>query len=316
MPSFAAQPSARAASTVENQPATEEDGIQTVDSEIKREGTRRGSRRRRGRRGDGTNRNQAGERGLDGNHAAQIADPMEPGFLEGELPQSLPASGPQASAELPALASITEENRLTDEAPVIDFLSEPDGQPGIATHLHPPRPAPVPRRHQQRPPRPRPATTYIDWVEPSPDPTPKPDDEPATLEAAEAELANGHETLGFDAVEAVEPMVQPAGEPQPWPAAPKSPAIPLIEPMIEPTPPTQAPHQSDEPTHQTLAQVHEATEGKPITPERLDHREEGQADEAGQSESTENPQPDGEAETVDSPRPATRRRSRSPQASG
>ncbi|CAG0965951.1 hypothetical protein GPROT1_01189, partial [Gammaproteobacteria bacterium] len=59
VPSFANQPPRVAAPPVENPPVTEEESVTGLDGTLRREPSKRGSRRRRGRRGDG-NRNVAG----------------------------------------------------------------------------------------------------------------------------------------------------------------------------------------------------------------------------------------------------------------
>jgi ribonuclease E len=171
VPSFAMQPSARVASTLENPPASEEeDGMQVEDNSIKREGPKRGSRRRRGRRGEGGNRSQSAERVVP-----QDGESLSPeaGQLEGDSENSESIQPALVNIELvqentPLLVSSssqTDAKLVAGESPTLAFLPEQE-EPQEASK--PPRPEPVPRRHQQRPPRPRPATTYIDWVEPSP----------------------------------------------------------------------------------------------------------------------------------------------------
>ena len=171
VPSFAMQPSARAATAIENPPATDEDGIQLADNSLKRENSKRGSRRRRGRRGDGGNRNQNAERAVstssetsnqelinvDG--AAEHHESMQPIQVTMDSVQQNHSPGVLADESNP-----TSEN----ETPTISFLPEVSNQETAAATRQSTRPEQPPRRHQQRPPRPRPATTYIDWVEPSP----------------------------------------------------------------------------------------------------------------------------------------------------
>jgi ribonuclease E len=162
VPSFAIQPSARVASSLESPTPIEEDGTPIEDNSIKREGPKRGSRRRRGRRGEG-NRSQSAERVLipgEDERLPHEAAQLEEDFEHLESPQ--PAG---VESELVQLASPqTDDSPVAGESPTLAFLPEQETQ-AIAK---PAKPEPVPRRHQQRPPRPRPATTYIDWVEPSP----------------------------------------------------------------------------------------------------------------------------------------------------
>ncbi|PZN77748.1 MAG: ribonuclease E/G [Candidatus Methylumidiphilus alinenensis] len=176
VPSFATQASPRGTPAVENSPSTEEDAIQAVDNGIKREGSRRGSRRRRGRRGEGGNRNQNGERIATREDGSVDQEPEKPVdyYASASDTQQVAATeslSAQDGIVLP-FSAVTESglNPMADEPPTIAFLPGQDN-PDMAEPRHPPRAAPVPRRHQQRPPRPRPATSYIDWVEPSLDAT-------------------------------------------------------------------------------------------------------------------------------------------------
>ena len=176
VPSFATQASPRGTPAVENSPSTEEDSIQPVDNGIKREGSRRGSRRRRGRRGEAGNRNQNGERIAPREDGSIDQEPEKPVDQYSSASDTLQVAVIESLAVqdgiIPPFSAATESgsNPMADEPPIISFLPGQDN-PDRAETRHPPRAAPVPRRHQQRPPRPRPATSYIDWVEPSLDAT-------------------------------------------------------------------------------------------------------------------------------------------------
>jgi ribonuclease E len=192
VPSFAIQPSARVASSLENPTVPEEDGMTIEDNSIKREGPKRGSRRRRGRRGEG-NRSQTAERVVipgEDERLHQEAAQLEGDFeqLESTQPAGVESGLVQVSSPDP------DDKPVADESPVPAFLAE-QGPQAIAK---PPRPEPIPRRHQQRPPRPRPATTYIDWVEPSPV-TANPGEEsgqaPAETAATEPTASTGQAAL-------------------------------------------------------------------------------------------------------------------------
>ena len=169
VPSFAMQPSARAASIIESLPATDEGGTPVVDDGLKRENPKRNSRRRRGRRGEGGNRSQGGERGAprDAENPIQEAAKSEgdydntqtlhPVSVESEPEREKMTNAP-SSVESPA-------NPAAGESPTPSFLPGQEGQDATETRRPPRQQEQVPRRHQQRPPRPRPATAYIDWNE-------------------------------------------------------------------------------------------------------------------------------------------------------
>jgi len=160
VPSFAMQPSARAASIIESLPATDEDGTPVADDGLKRENPKRNSRRRRGRRGEGGNRSQGGERGA-------------PRDAENPIQETAKSEGDYDNTQTlhpVSVESEPERERMTNppspvESPTLSFTPGQEGQDATETRRPPRQQEPVPRRHQQRPPRPRPATTYIDWNE-------------------------------------------------------------------------------------------------------------------------------------------------------
>ena len=171
VPSFAMQPSARAASAMEQTVQADEEGLPTLGTGLKRESSKRGSRRRRGRRGDGGNRNQAAENAVvqesqNGDEATLQQDVVGMGNSEGAQPSASRRDGSfQFTPPLPT--TDTETRQTADDSPRIDFLDESAEREQESVQSKP-----VPRRHQQRPPRPRPSTTYIDWVESSVDASP------------------------------------------------------------------------------------------------------------------------------------------------
>ncbi len=187
VPSFAMQPSARAASTLENPPVADEDGLQMTDAPQKRENSKRGSRRRRGRRGESGNRNQNAER--TSSSLPQESATADDGVLHDESIPTQPDSGEIVqSIPMPVPSTMDfDSDSGGDETPEITFLPEV-GDNEAAESTRPTRQEQAPRRHQQRPPRPRPATTYIDWVEPKLDTTPE-----ATPDAESALVDSSHE---------------------------------------------------------------------------------------------------------------------------
>ena len=185
VPSFAMQPSARVASAMEQAAPTDEEGLPILDTGPKREGSKRGSRRRRGRRGDGGNRIQSADNAViqesqDGEEVTLQQDGAAPGNAEGAQPS---ASRQEDSLQTGATALPSSMKDMEYDSPKIDFLDEPAEREQESVQSKP-----VPRRHQQRPPRPRPSTTYIDWVESSADTSPVDGMVPPPAESTSGEL--------------------------------------------------------------------------------------------------------------------------------
>jgi ribonuclease E len=153
VPSFAMQaPQAQAkpASQAESIATPEEEDTPSLNGNTKREGSKRSSRRRRGRnKGDAANRN--------GNTARTEAQAQadEPVVSDASLAEITPPPSTE-SEQVDVLAAPIEvtpavASAAQDESPEEEAQTQPES---------------APRKHSHRPPRPRPATTYIDWVEP------------------------------------------------------------------------------------------------------------------------------------------------------
>ena len=224
VPSFAnqsQQPAAARATPPAEPQAAEEDDIPGQDLGVKREQSKRGSRRRRGRRGDGAGRNAAGERvaNPEGQPQADAAAPVaeEPLSAQAASP-GLPRQEPENATAPPPLAPSAAQQAALEEQEVEQQA----------------RPEPSPRKHQQRPTRPRPATTYIDWVEPpaaaapaeeAPAPAAVADPEPVRPELAAVEEPATPPVLPTQALE----------QPAPTPAAPSD--APPVKPQYwQPSP--------------------------------------------------------------------------------
>jgi len=174
VPSFAnqaAQPP-RPVPPAEIQAGADEENTAELDNNLKREPSKRGSRRRRGRRGEG-NRNIAGgvtTRAIESTEQATHVDSHLSENLVDEF-AALSAQASSAEPEAQEKAPISDSSGETlspspepvRQAPFIPFAHPVKEESPIERE---PRPESVPRKHQQRPPRPRPSEHYIDWVEP------------------------------------------------------------------------------------------------------------------------------------------------------
>ena len=313
VPSFATQASPRGIAAMENLPSAEEEGIQPVDNGIKREGSRRGSRRRRGRRGEVGNRNNQG-----GERIAPIEDGNTDQASEKPVGDFSAASEPHLTAVVESAieqdgiaqpySAVTEFglNPVEDKPPTLSFLNGQD-KPDMTETRHPPRAEPIPRRHQQRPPRPRPATSYIDWVEPSLDTATG--QETVKTEPPTFVETPGPELLLFKAEisDALQGAMQAGGQPPQSPLDIVSPATEWVEEAVS------NPQFYNEPPH------HESnTEGHGIN--KLEGNRDSQGDEDSQDTDVEGPQPgneklefpqDGEIDGLEPRRTPPRRRTRS-----
>jgi len=231
VPSFANQAQLQPASariTPPAEPQTVEEGeLPGQDAGIKRESPKRSSRRRRGRRGDGTNRNAAGERVLnpEGQTRPGAAEAAEDLFDE-QMPH--PALSSEQIRQEPETAAVTLPER---PAAVIPFAEQPPAEAPETERLA--RPEPNPRKHQQRPVRPRPATTYIDWVEPPAAAAPVKDVPSAPIAVADLESAQP-EPVAVEPAPVVVLSEQATEQPTQPPVIASE--VPLPNPYWQPTP--------------------------------------------------------------------------------
>lgn len=163
---------------METPSAAEEESLPSLDNGLRREPSKRSSRRRRGRRGDG-NRNLAV--GPASPETVELAvNPEESQAETVSVPEDALAAH-EAAQYPPAQSDIQQEESLATTAarqpPFIPFAHLNVTGEETADEREA-RPESTPRKHPQRPPRPRPSTDYIDWVEPQ-----------APLELSEAETA-------------------------------------------------------------------------------------------------------------------------------
>jgi ribonuclease E len=162
-------------------PGANEEEAESGETPAKQELSKRGARRRRGRRGDN-------------------------GFVRDKSANRETAS--QGTAETPNAASVALTTATPDQPPAIDAsaeavepvaFAEPEAAAAAETLATPRAPATdesARPKHTQRPPRPRPSTAYIDWVEPEPS-------------------APAQETLPFDEVEETKAPAADAASPNP-----------------------------------------------------------------------------------------------------